>query len=64
MILIAPFTTTETDHKIIPTLIAHSLTFPAPLPPALLSHNIICCLDKYKWNEYEIMFLLSLHRIP
>ena len=59
MILIAQFTTTETDHKIVLTLIAsHS-----PAPPAP-SHNIICCLDKYKWNEYEIMFLLSLHRIP
>lgn len=44
MILMAQFTTSETHHKI-------DLT-PAP------AHQRTLCLDKYKWNEYEIMFLL------
>ena len=56
MILIARFTTTETDHKIV----LNTLTSHSPCS----SLNIICCLDKYKWNEYEIMFLLSLQHIP
>ena len=42
MILIAPFTTTETDHKIIPTLIAPHIPGPAaPCSPLLTTSSAV-----------------------
>ena len=60
MILIAQFTTTETDHKIVLTLIA--LTFPGA-PCSLSQHHLLFGQVQMEWIWNYVFALLTSHSI-